>query len=50
MDWNAVKQSARDGIQSAFISESDKRDAFRILGDRINQIQKLVDEFSKPNN
>ena len=50
MDWNAVKQSARDGIQSAFISETDKIDAFRILEDRINQIQKLVDEFSKPNN
>ena len=46
MDWNNVKQSARDGIQSAFISKSDKINTTQILEDRINQIQKLVDDFN----
>lgn len=44
MDWNNVKQSARDGIRSAFISEADKVAATQTLETRINQIQGLLTE------
>ena len=44
MDWNNVKQSARDGIRSAFISEADKVTATQTLETRINQIQGLLTE------
>lgn len=44
MNWNNVKQSARDGIEAAFIPEADKAKARTILENRINQIQKLQDE------
>jgi adenosine deaminase len=44
MNWNNVKQSARDGIEAAFIPEAEKVEARQVLESRINQIQKLHDE------
>ena len=46
MDWNAVKQSARDGINSAFIPEAEKQEAITIMEEKINQIQNLVNSVA----
>lgn len=47
MDWNAVKQSVRNSIDSAFIPESDKIDVRFELENRIAKIQKLYDRKIK---
>jgi adenosine deaminase len=46
MNWNTVKQSARDGIDAAFISDADKVSAKNILESRINQIQRMVEDVA----
>lgn len=46
MNWNNVKQSARDGIEAAFIPESAKVEARNMLEDRINQIQNMLNEVA----
>ena len=46
MNWNNVKQSARDGIEAAFIPESAKIEARTILEYRINQIQNMLNEVT----
>ncbi|MEI8390216.1 MAG: hypothetical protein WCG23_10080 [bacterium] len=47
MNWNVVKQAAKNGIQTAFISEPDKADALNIFDDRTRKIEKLIKEYSK---
>ncbi len=45
MNWNNIKQTARQGLESAFLSKSDKKEAFKIMEERINKIQKLYEEI-----
>lgn len=49
MNWNNVKQTVRQGIKSSFISNADKIDANKILEERINKIQKLVEDSNQSN-
>jgi len=44
MNWNTVKQAARNGIDTAFIPKIDKAEAHRIFDDRVRQIENLVIE------
>ncbi len=44
MNWNNIKQTARQGINSAFLTKSDKKEACEIMENRINKIQKLYEE------
>lgn len=47
MNWNTVKEVARNGIESSFVSNSEKADALRIFQERIRKIEKLLnDEIS----
>ncbi len=44
MNWNNVKEVAKNGIKSSFISERDKEQALKIFNERIRIIERLVME------
>lgn len=44
MDWNAIKQSVRDGVDAAFITDAQKTKVKTELETRLAKVQKLYDE------
>ena len=44
MNWNAVKEVARNGIQSAFIPDKDKSEALDEFTKRVRIIERLLNE------
>jgi adenosine deaminase len=44
MNWNAVKEVARNGIESSFISDKDKAECLKIFSERIRIIERLYTE------
>lgn len=44
MNWNAVKEAARNGVKSSFISDKDKVSALKIFSERVRIIERLVTE------
>lgn len=44
MNWNNVKEAARNGIKSSFISDKDKEEALKVFSERIRIIERLVTE------
>lgn len=44
MNWNAVKEAAKNGVSSSFISDKDKVDALKTFSERVRTIERLVTE------
>jgi adenosine deaminase len=44
MNWNNVKDVARNGIESSFISDKDKKEALKTFDERIRIIERLVND------
>lgn len=44
MNWNNVKEAARNGVKSSFISDRDKKEALDVFDKRIRIIERLVTE------
>lgn len=44
MNWNTVKEIARNGIKSAFISEKEKKAALEVFEFRIRKIERTLSE------
>lgn len=44
MNWNAVKEVAKNGVNSSFISDKDKVEALKMFNDRVRIIERLVVE------
>jgi len=44
MNWNNVKEVAKNGIKSSFISDRDKEQALKVFNERIRIIERIVTE------
>lgn len=44
MNWNNIKEVARNGIKSSFITDKDRSDALKVFDERIRIIERLVSE------
>lgn len=44
MNWNNIKEVAKNGIKSSFISDKDKEQALRIFNERIRIIERIITE------
>jgi adenosine deaminase len=44
MNWNNIKEAAKNGIKSSFIPDKDKQEALKIFAERVRVIERLVTE------